>query len=192
MIRGGSIWSPRHCPPVGDDPGNAADRKNRENRMAYDFPMNDPSKIEITKAVRDDAPSVVEIFNRARAEMTYLPILHTAAETTDFITSLVRRGGVWVAKIGGKAVAFMEIQDGWLNHLYVSPDCQNRGIGKRMLDEAKRQRPEGLSLMVFEENTNAIRFYEREGFLLVEKTNQEQSTNEEQLADRKYRWKTTL
>lgn len=47
----------------------------------------------------------------------------------------------------------------------------------------------GIQLMVFEDNKGAIKFYEREGFVLMEKRNQEQAKNEENLSDRRYEWR---
>jgi ribosomal protein S18 acetylase RimI-like enzyme len=49
--------------------------------------------------------------------------------------------------------------------------------------------PAGLSLWVFEDNIDAIRFYEREGFQLVKKRDIEEQDNEEGLPDRLYKWK---
>jgi RimJ/RimL family protein N-acetyltransferase len=43
-----------------------------------------------------------------------------------------------------------------------------------------------FELWVFQENIRAIRFYEKNGFILVEKTNGER--NEEKVPDAKYIW----
>jgi ribosomal protein S18 acetylase RimI-like enzyme len=91
-------------------------------------------------------------------------------------------------KEGDEIAGFMEINDGWLHHLYIAPNFQDKGFGKLLLDEAKELSPTGIQLMVFEGNKGAIKFYEREGFILVEKRNQEQTKNEENLPDRKYHW----
>lgn len=144
--------------------------------------------IEIAKAEPKDARAVVEIFTRARAEMMYLPVVHSAAETDGFFTAMVRAGDIWIAKLDATVAGFMEIKGGWLHHLYVAPDFQNRGIGKALLDKAKQESREGIALWVFEDNTDAMRFYEREGFSLQEKRTKAQATNEENLPDRKYIW----
>lgn len=94
-----------------------------------------------------------------------------------------------VAKKERVVLGFIHSENGWVNHLYVDLTCQNRGIGKVLLEEVKKQNPQGLNLWVFEENVNAIKFYEREGFELIEKRGKEQADNEEGLSDRKYFWK---
>jgi putative acetyltransferase len=82
----------------------------------------------------------------------------------------------------------MELEDGWIHHLYIAPEFQNKGFGTRMLDYAKKISPRGIKLWVFEDNKDAIRLYEREGFLLMKKRNKDETTNEENLPDRLYQW----
>lgn len=135
-----------------------------------------------------DTSDVLRIFNAARKQMKYLPSLYTDDETTEFIYSLVKEGGVWVAKIKGVAAGFIHFKNGWVNHLYIDPNFQNKGIGQALLNKAKRTNPGGLRLWVFEENVGAISFYEREGFKIAEKRDKKAADNEENLADRKYVW----
>jgi hypothetical protein len=54
----------------------------------------------------DDGPAVASVFGAARAEMTYLPSLHTPAEDIEFFGDVVHSGGwVMVAESGGGAGA---------------------------------------------------------------------------------------
>jgi ribosomal protein S18 acetylase RimI-like enzyme len=146
------------------------------------------NKLEIKKADPNDTSFIVKIFNHARAGMKYLPIVHTQTEIKNFFSSLVKEGSVWIVTQDDKIVGFTEIKDGWLNHFYILPNFQNKGIGKLLLDKVKIINPKGLSLWVFEDNTEAIKFYEREGFILKEKRTKEQANNEEHLPDRRYCW----
>lgn len=142
----------------------------------------------IILATPQDADRVVDIFNSAWAQMEYLPVIHSPQETHEYFTKLVRDGKVLVYKINSEIVGFMELDDGWLHHLYIDPEYQNKGFGTRMLGYAKDVSPTGIKLWVFENNKNAIRFYEREGFILVKKRNIDETTNEENLPDRLYEW----
>jgi GNAT superfamily N-acetyltransferase len=146
------------------------------------------NELEVVLAQPKDAQRVVTIFREARRQMVYLPIVHTAKETSDYFTDLVEAGKIWVIKENHVSVGFMHAEGNWLHHLYIAPQFQKKGYGKLLLERAKEMNPTGLHLWVFEANTGAIRFYEREGFTLVEKRGQEETTNEEHLPDRKYQW----
>lgn len=50
--------------------------------------------------------------------------------------------------------------------LFVREECRSGGIGRRLLDYVKEKKPE-LVLKVYEKNTRAAAFYEREGFVAV-------------------------
>lgn len=53
-----------------------------------------------------------------------------------------------------------------LCELFVCPDWLGRGIGRRLLEHAKAEMPEGFTLYTSAANTRARRFYEREGLSL--------------------------
>ncbi|GAB2445160.1 GNAT family N-acetyltransferase [Streptosporangium sandarakinum] len=140
------------------------------------------------RALPEDAERIAEVFLAARAGMTYLPDLHTDEETRHWIAHVMVPGNeVWVDGPDGDVAAFAALGDGWLDHLYVAPDAQGRGIGAALLALAKERRPDGLDLHVFQENTGARRFYERHGFTLVELG--DGGGNEENLPDAHYRWR---
>ncbi len=46
-------------------------------------------------------------------------------------------------------------------------EAQSQGIGKRLLDFVK-ERKESLYLSAYEKNERAVRFYQREGFVIRE------------------------
>ena len=60
-----------------------------------------------------------------------------------------------------------------------------QGIGSRLLERAKAERPDGLDLWTFQANTGARRFYERHGFVEVARTD---GDNEEGEPDIRLRW----
>lgn len=100
------------------------------------------------RAEPGDAEAVADVFLAALAEMTYLPELHTEAETRDFIRDVVLvHDEVWVAEEGGRIVGFVGIEDGMLRHLWVHPEAQNRGFGTALLALAKQRCPGGLRLL---------------------------------------------
>jgi putative acetyltransferase len=52
----------------------------------------------------------------------------------------------------------------YLDQIVVAPEAWGSGLGRVLLDEAKRLSPRGLDLLVNKDNNRAIRFYEKHGF----------------------------
>ncbi|MFC0551570.1 GNAT family N-acetyltransferase [Planotetraspora thailandica] len=147
--------------------------------------MNDSILIRPGSAA--DAAGIAEVFLAARGKMTYLPELHTDEETRAWISQvMVPDHEMWVATANGEIVGFAALSMDGLEHLYISPPEQGRGVGSELLSMAKRQRPEGLRLYVFQPNAGARRFYERHGFTAVEFG--DGSGNEEGVPDALYAW----
>jgi ribosomal protein S18 acetylase RimI-like enzyme len=141
----------------------------------------------IRRARPADAEAVADIFLAAKAEMVYLPDLHTDAETRRWVREVVLRElEVWIAEDDGRVVGFSALGDDLLEHLYVHPEAQNQGIGATLLTVAKERRPRSLRLWVFQKNVGARRFYERHGFRLVRLT--DGRDNEEREPDALYEW----
>lgn len=63
--------------------------------------------------------------------------------------------------IGGEDVT--GLSDKYIEGIFVSDEVQSHGIGKLLLDYVKDRKAK-LSLNVYQKNTRAIHFYQREGF----------------------------
>ena len=144
--------------------------------------------VTVRRATTEDSDAIAAIFIAARtAALPYLPDLHTDEETHAFFAERVLPNDeVHVAERDGVVVGFAAIEGGRLEHLYVRPDRQGTGVGSRLLDEAKRSRPDGLDLWTFQRNAAARRFYEVRGLVEVESTEGER--NEEREPDVRYEW----
>src|SRR5439155_11999 len=128
------------------------------------------TSVVIRGARRADADQIADVFLRARAGMTYLPQTYTEAETRAWLAEAVLPGQqVHVATVGDTVVGFAAAEPGWLNHLYVDPAWQRRGIGTALLRTACDGR-DHVQLWVFQANAAARRFYAWHGFTLAELT----------------------
>ncbi len=129
-----------------------------------------------------DAAAVADVFLAARAEMTYLPDLHTEEDTRRYLAEIVLPTcTVAVAQRDGSVEGFAALTDDVLHHLYVHPRSQGRGAGLRLLRWAKRVASAGFTLWVFQENHRALDFYRRRGLVEVRRT--DGRGNEEGLPD---------
>ncbi len=79
---------------------------------------------------------------------------------------LVPKAAIIVAEQSGELIGFVTIDlKGYLDQLVVSPDHWGSDLGNALVDEAKRLSPDDITLLVNTDNTRAIRFYERNGFV---------------------------
>lgn len=68
-----------------------------------------------------------------------------------------------------KLVGFVLIdpKTGWLDQIAVKPNAFGAGVGRELLNAAKRAAPDKIRLDVNADNFRALRFYKREGFTRV-------------------------
>lgn len=99
------------------------------------------------------------------------------------VSSELRKPHSWFffAEVEGRPAGYLKINTGdaqtetvegrtlEIERIYVDPEWQGHGVGKALLefsmDEAKRRRSDAVWLGVWENNTKAISFYERQGFV---------------------------
>ena len=60
---------------------------------------------------------------------------------------------------------FVGLNNEYLEGIFVADEMQSCGIGKLLLDYIKKKKPR-LRLNVYQKNTRAISFYQREGFII--------------------------
>lgn len=143
----------------------------------------------IRRALPGDAPAIAKVFEASRTDaLPYLPVLHSDQEDIRFFAGLIDTAVVWVAEEDAQIVALLVINGDFVDHLYVVPTHQGRGIGSRLLELAKSGSAGHLRLYTFQRNQRARSFYERRGFVAIEFG--DGSGNEERLPDVLYEWST--
>ena len=146
-----------------------------------------PSEIDVRPATSEDAPWLAELYLRSfRHALPDVRSPHSADDVRGWVADILVPGGVSVATFAGVPVGLLACHDGWIDQLYVDPPWIGRGVGSMLVDLAKRRSPGGLTLWTFQVNVGAQRFYERHGFVEVERT--DGSSNEEREPDIRYVW----
>jgi putative acetyltransferase len=137
---------------------------------------------------RGDAEAMADAHLDSRREgMPWLPVLHSREDAIGYFAGQVLlREEVLVAEVNQLVVGFIALEGDYVDHLYVAPAFQGRGIGAKLLAMAKELRPDGLKLWTFQRNAGARRFYEARGFIASEFT--DGSRNEEREPDVLYTW----
>jgi putative acetyltransferase len=135
----------------------------------------------------EEADAVARLMRKAwTTSLPFLPVLHTEEEDHRFFRDRVFKTCA-VAVIEGETglVGFIAHRPGWIDHLYVDPACQRRGIGRALVDVAKSAHAR-LQLWAFQRNIGARAFYQAQGFRLLKTT--DGSGNEEREPDALYEW----
>ncbi|MEU0098778.1 GNAT family N-acetyltransferase [Streptomyces sp. NPDC006267] len=70
----------------------------------------------------------------------------------------------WVAESNGRVVALLGLLDAEIGGLFVAPEAQGAGVGRRLVEHAAALHG-SLTLDVYEKNARARDFYSRMGFV---------------------------
>ncbi|MGR3804978.1 GNAT family N-acetyltransferase [Marinibacterium profundimaris] len=151
-----------------------------------------------------DAGAVGDILHRFETETPWMPKQHSAAEALSFCAMMIDRGWVTVAETvaepvaetvddpagaapdAGRPIAGFLARDGDEVHaLYIRPEETGQGIGRLLLRDAM-ERSARLWLWTFQANLGAQKFYLREGFAEIRRT--DGADNDENLPDIQYAW----
>ena len=137
----------------------------------------------IRPATPEDASACAAILNAWIDARDWMPRIHSKEDVRAFYQDFVlTQRTVWVA--GDPVVGFMAMNpaDATVTALYVA--TPGRGLGKAFLDMAK-SRHDTVQLWTFQANEGARKFYAREGFREVKRTD---GDNEEGLPDVLLEW----
>jgi len=142
----------------------------------------------LREARSDDAQALARLHRlTVRASLPFLPELHTPQEDLWFFAhELLPKREVWLAEADGEPCGYVAFRPGWIDHLFVHPDHQGRGVGPSLLRRALQDGAE-RRLWTFQKNLRARAFYEARGFVLEQLTDGE--ANEEKEPDALYVWR---
>lgn len=79
------------------------------------------------------------------------------------VKEMLPQAEVYVYEEGHKIHAFIGLREDYIEGIFVWNTVQSNGIGKQLLDFAKGIRKQ-LRLKVYQKNTKAVKFYQREHF----------------------------
>ncbi len=72
----------------------------------------------------------------------------------------------FVYEDSGKIIGFISIVENFIAAVFVSPEEQGKGIGKRLMDFVK-QTHKTLELTVYKENERSVEFYKKQEFKII-------------------------
>lgn len=79
------------------------------------------------------------------------------------VKEMLSQAEVYVYETDKKIQGFIGVNEEYIEGIFVCNEMQSQGIGKILLEHIKNKKPK-LLLNVYQKNTRAIHFYQREGF----------------------------
>ncbi|MGV6846856.1 MAG: N-acetyltransferase family protein [Marinibacterium sp.] len=136
-----------------------------------------------------DAGAMGAILQDFASDTDWMPVLHSGAEAVAFCGRMIDMGWVRVAGTPTSVQGFLARRGHEVHALYVASGARGQGIGRRLLDDAKDS-ADRLELWTFQANLGAQRFYRREGFAEICRT--DGTGNDEGLPDIRLGWQAAV
>jgi putative acetyltransferase len=124
-------------------------------------------KIVIRHSRSDEGDALVDIWRRAVDATHHFLSSQDRAEIEQQVRTFLPAAPLWVAaNEQDKPVAFMLLSENHMDALFVDPDHRGTGVGKMLIQHALSL-TSGLTTDVNEQNQQAVKFYEKMGFVQV-------------------------
>ncbi|WP_235941708.1 N-acetyltransferase [Paenibacillus puerhi] len=136
-------------------------------------------KMNIRLYTENDLDRMIEIwFDGSKLAHNFIQEDYWKSNQTAMKETYLPMSRSHVLEVDGIMVGFISLIDDYLAALFVSPHEQGKGYGKILLDYVKDQK-ESMSLQVYQENERAIRFYEKNGFIVSDESIDEKTSAKE-------------
>ena len=110
-----------------------------------------------------DINKVAEIWLDTNKKTHYFISAQYWKSNFELVKELLLQATVYVYEDKQEIQGFIGLSNEYIEGIFVSDEMQSQGIGKVLLNYAKDKRSK-LILNVYQKNTRAISFYQREGF----------------------------
>ncbi|WP_313126540.1 GNAT family N-acetyltransferase [Proteiniclasticum ruminis] len=136
-------------------------------------------KVRIRGYRKEDLKKIEEIWLKGNREAHAFVSEEFFLEHLPMLGELLPKVTVLVSEEEDTVTGFLGMEDGFILGLFVDPVKQGQGIGRKLLQEAKRK-TDTLTLKAFVKNKRAVAFYIREGFTQTG-TELDETTGEEEV-----------
>ena len=117
----------------------------------------------VRKLQKTDIDRVAYIWLDTNLKAHYFISAQYWKDNFELVKEMLLQAEVYVYERDQKIQGFIGLNDEYIEGIFVSDEMQSHGIGKILLDYVKGLRKK-LLLNVYQKNTRAISFYQREGF----------------------------
>ncbi len=132
----------------------------------------------IRKLQEKDIDRVAEIWLDTNLKAHYFISAQYWNDNFESVKKMLSLAEVYVYEIEHEIKGFIGLSDDYIAGIFVWWEAQSHGIGKQLLNFVKNIK-EQLSLNVYQKNTYAVRFYQREHFK-IQCENTDENTGEKE------------
>ena len=119
----------------------------------------------IRKLQKTDINRVADIWLKTNLKAHYFIPEQYWTNNYEVVKEMLPQADVYVYEDDKIIQGFVGLNNEYLEGIFVADEVQSCGIGKLLLDYIKKKKPR-LRLNVYQKNTRAISFYQREGFII--------------------------
>ncbi len=134
----------------------------------------------IRKFHRNDLSTVMQIWldTNIRAH-SFIPRKYWM-DNFEMVKNMMQKAELYVHEDDNthQANGFIGLTDDYIAGIFVRENVQSDGIGKQLMDYVKKRRT-NLCLSVYQKNIRAVRFYQRESFV-IQSENYDEDTREKE------------
>lgn len=117
----------------------------------------------LRRFTKQDLPAVMRLWLESNQDAHgFIPAAYWE-ENFSAVQAALPQAEVYVFEENGKILGFLGLQEEYIAGIFVEGKARSQGIGKALLEDGKSRKPR-LTLRVYEKNTRAVAFYQREGF----------------------------
>ena len=130
----------------------------------------------IRKFEKNDINSVMQIWKNENIRTHKFISKEYWKNNYKYVKDILPNADIYVYVLHEHIVGFVGLNNNYIEGIFVDINNQHNGIGTALLDRIKEDR-ESLTLSVYKKNVNAIKFYEKNNFIITSE-NIDKNTNE--------------
>lgn len=134
----------------------------------------------IRKFHRNDLSAVMEIWLETNIQAhSFIPQKYWM-DNFEMVKDMLPEAELYVYEDDNthQADGFIGLTDNYIAGIFVREHVQSNGVGKQLMDYVKKRKT-NLSLSVYQKNIRAVRFYQRESFV-IQSENYDEDTGEKE------------
>ena len=120
----------------------------------------------IRKFEKNDINAVMEIWVNENIRTHNFIAKEYWKDNYEYVKDILPKADIYVYILDEQVVGFVGVNNNYVEGIFVDINNQHSGIGTSLLDRIKENK-DNLTLNVYKKNANAIKFYEKNNFIIT-------------------------